>query len=164
VSIGSLYQYFPSKESIIAELIEKKFSQEVALLELRLQESQNLSLEQLVRSYLTGVAQAQRQNPKLRKVLIEQVPRSGKLSELMNYQEKLASKIGEQLQKRSDIRKTNPEISAFILTHAVEAVLHAAGSRNQSYLENPQFLQECVELVCRYLAISAKVIERDIVF
>src|SRR5579883_3280485 len=79
VSIGSLYQYFPSKEALVAAVIERHTQQlsqlaHAALLKAAAQPL-TIGVRELVRAGIDG----HRVDPKLHRVLAEQVPRTGRL-------------------------------------------------------------------------------------
>src|SRR5262245_13011013 len=79
VSIGSLYQYFPTKEALVAALTERH-TQELADVVLdAMREVSELPLEAGVRALIRSAIDAHRVDPKLHRVLTEQVPRFGRL-------------------------------------------------------------------------------------
>src|SRR5262249_31087629 len=77
VSVGSLYQYFPGKEALVAAVMERH-SQELMQVGRRvLAEVAALPLEQAVRKLVAAAIEAHRIDPKLHRVLAEQIPRTG---------------------------------------------------------------------------------------
>ena len=82
VSIGSLYQYFPNKEALVAALCERHVGQMLAICEAKLTELATAPLPVAAREIVRALLRAHAVEPKLHKVLIEQVPRVGRLGEL----------------------------------------------------------------------------------
>ena len=79
VSVGSLYQYFPSKEALVAAVMERHRRDLLHVARGTLEEAATLPLEPAVRK-LVGVAiKAHSVDPKLHRVLAEQIPRTGGL-------------------------------------------------------------------------------------
>jgi AcrR family transcriptional regulator len=75
VSIGSLYQYFPSKEAIVATLIEHHAGEMVSAIAAKLKAVWDAPIEIALCELVNACIQANKVNPQLHKVLIEQVPR-----------------------------------------------------------------------------------------
>jgi AcrR family transcriptional regulator len=69
VSIGSLYQYFPSKQAILLELLHRHRSAFVVQLEQALATSANASLEAVVRKLVVIAVDQQLARPDLTRVL-----------------------------------------------------------------------------------------------
>src|SRR5215467_12812463 len=79
VSIGSLYQYFPSKEAVVAAVIERH-TQELSQVVLNaLLKVSARPVEIGVRELIAAAIDAHRVDPKLHGVLAEEVPRIGRL-------------------------------------------------------------------------------------
>ncbi len=82
VSIGSLYQYFPSKEALVAAVIDRhtqKLSQVARAALLKVAAS---PIEIAVRELVAAAIDAHRVDPKLHRVLAEEVPRTGRLENI----------------------------------------------------------------------------------
>lgn len=69
ISVGSLYQYFPSKEAILAELLHRERQSLCAALERHLETSANLGLTDAVRGFLKTAAVHQLARPDLSRTL-----------------------------------------------------------------------------------------------
>src|SRR5262249_12316594 len=73
VSIGSLYQYFPSKEALVAVLIDRHQQQMMQLLRDALIKVAMRPVEEAARELVTVMIDAHRVDPQLHRVLVEQV-------------------------------------------------------------------------------------------
>src|SRR3569833_4414464 len=73
VSVGSLYQYFPSKEALVAAVIDRHNEEIMAIVRTALTEVADLPLDKAVRKLVTVAIEAHRINPKLHRVLAEQI-------------------------------------------------------------------------------------------
>src|SRR5688500_9562351 len=75
VSIGSLYQYFPNKEALVASLAEAHLDEILRLVEDGLADTAELPLADSVRSLVSAMLRVHQLEPALHRVLHEQVPR-----------------------------------------------------------------------------------------
>src|SRR6185437_8121020 len=79
VSVGSLYQYFPSKEALVLAVIERHNREILQLVRAVLDEIAPLPVEEAVRRVVAMAIEAHRIDPKLHYILAEQIPRTGRL-------------------------------------------------------------------------------------
>ena len=80
VSIGSLYQYFPNKTAIVAALIQRHADRQLEVLREQVAKIRDVNLAEGVRSLVTAVLAAHRVEPELERILLENVPQTGKLA------------------------------------------------------------------------------------
>ena len=83
VSIGSLYQYFPNKEALVAALIEGHANEIVRVIEAALDDPALATVADGIRALIKAGMVAHRIDPALHKILNEQVPRVGRLAKAM---------------------------------------------------------------------------------
>lgn len=82
VSVGSLYQYFPNKESIVAALIARHNRQMLDLLRSSMEAVATLDLESAMRELIGAMVAAHRVDPDLHRIFDEQIPRMGQPDEI----------------------------------------------------------------------------------
>jgi AcrR family transcriptional regulator len=151
VSIGSLYQYFPNKESLIAALAQQHTEEMVALVESNLQNIDDKPIPQVLGRIIAAAIAAHAVNPDLHRVLNEEVPRSDRLRNLAD--QKVTGMLRTYLEHHADrLHPQNLDLTVFILARTVEALTHAA------VLEYPEFLatrgeleQEITAMLTKYL-------------
>ena len=86
VSIGSLYQYFPSKEELVAALIERHMDEMTCVVAEAAVRLRDAPLEVAAREIVRMMIAAHAVDPKLHRVLVEQVPRVGRLEKIEDVQ------------------------------------------------------------------------------
>ena len=88
VSIGSLYQYFPNKEALVAAVSERHSHEVLQLMRASLVKVAARPIEVAAREFVSVAIDGHRVNPKLHRVLAEQIPRIGTLKnvEAINQQ------------------------------------------------------------------------------
>jgi AcrR family transcriptional regulator len=155
VSIGSLYQYFPSKEALVAALVDRHTTETTALVRTKLAEVAHAPLPIAVRTMIDALFDAHMVDPTLHKVLIEQVPRVGKLERVVGLQREAQAMVELLLESRkADIRCTDAGAASFVLCQAVEGVTHAAVVGELAPARWKAVASELTEMVLRYLAPS----------
>jgi AcrR family transcriptional regulator len=152
VSIGSLYQYFPNKESLIAALLERHVQDAFDLLPRELARAEGRPLRDAVRLTVDYAIAAHRQDPELHIVLMEQIPRVGALPSAAEIDRRFHAQATAYLEAEADrVRPCNKKLAGFIASQAIEALTHAACLHHPEYLADPQFASEMTELIARYL-------------
>ena len=155
VSIGSLYQYFPNKEALVAALIEDHIERMTAAIFSELSRVQALPLAAQVRAVIDLLIRAHSVEPKLQRVLTEQVPRVGRIGKILEL-----DAIGQRMisgmlaMHKGTLAIRDPDLSAFILVTAVESICHRAVLFSPERLVDPRFVDETCLLVNRYLGIA----------
>ena len=79
VSVGSLYQYYPGKEALVAAVIDRHNQEIMRVVRSALAEVATQPIEKAVRRLVAVAIEAHRIDPKLHRVLAEQIPRTGRL-------------------------------------------------------------------------------------
>jgi len=153
VSVGSLYQYFPNKEALVAVLMERHVREMYAVLEREIARLSSLPLRRAVRELVDLMVQAHAVEPKLHRVFAEQVPRVGQLKRIVEVERRFEMLTRDVLERLGDrVRPRNLAMAAFVVIQAVEALTHAAVLYHPDKLGSDEFTDEVVELVGRYLA------------
>lgn len=152
VSIGSLYQYFPNKESLVRALNDQHTRGILELLRVRYAEVRHAPLEVAVRAIVSAMVEVHRVDPDLHRVLVRATPAVGALEETRRVEEAAAALLVAFLKARADeLRPLDFELSAFLLVHSVEALTHAAVLEHPELLEGDLFIQETTRMILGYL-------------
>jgi AcrR family transcriptional regulator len=152
VSVGSLYQYFPSKEALVAALVERHVEQMTSLVKGKLAEVSAAPLDVAVRTMIESMFAAHAVDPRLHKVLIEQVPRIGKLERVVGVEREVEVLVAIFLAARKDeIRRSQLEAAAFVVCNVVEAVTHAAVLAELKEPRRSEVAVEVTDMVLRFL-------------
>jgi AcrR family transcriptional regulator len=152
VSIGSLYQYFPNKESIMAALMEQHSNEIAELVEAKLSYLFDKPLEIVIPELIRAVIAAHAINPRLHQVLNEEIPRSERLQQMQQAEERIAGLLQVYLERWSDrIHPKNLKMTVFILERTVESLCHSAVIEHPDFVIDSQFEQEVSNLLLSYL-------------
>ncbi|MGW1422050.1 TetR/AcrR family transcriptional regulator [Bradyrhizobium manausense] len=124
VSVGSLYQYFPSKEALVAAVIDRHHEEIMGIVRATLCDVMDMPIEKAVRRLVTFAIDAHRINPKLHRVLAEQIPRAGKL-DVEAFNREVHTLVRAYLDShRKEMRKIDLDVATFICVSTIEAVAH----------------------------------------
>jgi AcrR family transcriptional regulator len=154
VSIGSLYQYFPNKEALVAALIEHHLDLKSAMTVAELQRTASLPAAQAVRAMIVLTIESYREQPDLKRVLIEQVPRVGRMAKIAALHAGTLQMITAILAAREkELSISDPNTAAFILMSAIEAICQRASLFEPARLRDPALIDEATAMVTRYLGL-----------
>jgi AcrR family transcriptional regulator len=146
-SIGSLYQYFPNKLSLIEAIRRRHFDGVIAVLKKACTEPAESSVDSLVQ----GMLQLHSSNPSLHKALLEEAPRFGPsvahVEFEKEYRELFCAFVSKHLGGR---RIASTRLIARVLAAAIEGAVHEAAMHGLS--RSPALKREIVSLVCSYLS------------
>jgi AcrR family transcriptional regulator len=152
ISIGSLYQYFPNKESLMAALMEQHSNEIAELVETKLSLLFDRQPEKAIPQLISAVIAAHAINPRLHQVLNEEIPRSERLQQMQQAEERITGLLRAYLERWNDyIYPQNLEMTVFILGRTVESLCHSAVLERPDFVTNSQFEQEVSNLLLSYL-------------
>jgi AcrR family transcriptional regulator len=155
VSVGSLYQYFPSKEALVAAVIERHQHEIMQTVRSELVGVLEQPMEKAVRRLVAVAIKAHRVDPKLHRVLAEQIPRVGKLEKLERFNVENYALFRTYLESRRDeVIVDDLELAAFVCVTSIEALTHNAVLHYSKMLSNEAMeavTDEVARLVIGYL-------------
>lgn len=152
VNIASLYQYFPSKHAIIAELRRRHGAEARAAVRRVLVERRGGDLEATVRALVsTGVA-AHAVNPELHRVFSEELPPL-RYSDISAADPSLVAEF-RGLLTRSAAGFKDPGLTMWMVATIANAVLHRAVVERPDDFSSGLIEDELVTLLVRYLKRS----------
>jgi AcrR family transcriptional regulator len=155
VSIGSLYQYFPSKEALVAALVEHHQERMRDALSQSLPTEAPANLTERALFLVRGMIAAYRVDPQLHHVLCQEVPKIGELQNVYGFEQRLAEMCRRYLFVPGDpIRVTDVDRGVFLLVHAVPSVVRAAIQADPAAQGDQRVSEELTDMIVRYLAAA----------
>ncbi len=152
VSIGSLYEYFPNKDAILASLRQRQHDRMRGLMSAALAEVLELPLRAAVRRTIEVMVEAHSVDPALQFALMWQVPEhaSGPSHSVEQQFFELTKAYLEG--HREEVRPRDLELAAFFSVQTVQSLTHAAWIAFPERLRNGRLTDELTDLILRYLA------------
>jgi AcrR family transcriptional regulator len=152
VSVGSLYQYFPSKEALVAALMDRHVDEASALLWAAADRLMGATLEVAVRGIVQLMIDVHRVDPLLHKVLHEEVPRGPQRERYAALEERALTLARAFLEThRAELRDMDLDLAALIVAGTIESLTHGAVIHRPDLLADARLVDEISTLVLRYL-------------
>jgi len=155
VSVGSLYQYFPSKEALVVAVMERHNRDLMQVVRDALAQVAGLPVEQAVPKLVAAAIKAHRIDPKLHRVLAEQTPRTGRLANIEAFNRENYALFRGYLEAHCDeVRTVDLGLAAFVCVTSIEALTHTAVVHHSESFSDEAFealVDEATRLIVRYL-------------
>jgi len=156
VSVGSLYQYFPSKDALVAAVIDRHREELGRVVRGALAKASAQPIEQAVRTLVAAAIDAHRIDPKLHRVLAEQIPRTGRLEKVETFSRENFTSFSRYLERhRDEVREVDLDLASFICVTTIEALTHSAVLHNPAMLSDDAavkaLIDEATRLIVSYL-------------
>ena len=152
VSIGSLYQYFPNKEALIASLSKQHLDDIQATLDKGLAQVATLRFRDLVRAMVDANVSAHLINPGLHSALSDQLPDQGAHDWRVDFERRAHESVRALLNAhRKEIKVRDTDLAAYVIRRSVEACVHNAYRDRRADMKSGALSREVSELVLGYL-------------
>jgi len=155
VSIGSLYQYFPGKEALVAAVIDRHNQAIMRVVRAALADVADRPPAVAVRRLVAVAIEAHRIEPRLHRVLAEQIPRTGRLEDIETFNREAHALFRDYLGRHRDaLGVADLDLAAFLCASAIEAVAHNAVLHRGAALTpevTATLVEETTRLVLGYL-------------
>ena len=152
VSIGSLYQYFPSKEALVVAVAERHNREIMDVIGDTLTRMESLPVEEAVRSLVAIAIQAHLLDPDLHRVLSEQIPQLGPFEHLETANREAYNRFRAYLEsRREELPDMDLDVAAYVSATSIEALAHNAVLRHSHTFSREVLIDHATRLVVGYL-------------
>ncbi|WP_255657238.1 TetR/AcrR family transcriptional regulator [Actinoplanes sp. L3-i22] len=146
VSIGSLYQYFPNKDAILAELLVQHIDDSAPP-----PDPTGLDLTGAVRQFVRQAVDHHRIDPRLLRMMVEEAPLSEDLkTKISRYDRKRSAELRTLVAAFPEARLTDPDTAIRIIVTTVEIVTHTLMAAPDP-VDPARLEDQLVELITSYL-------------
>ena len=152
VSVGSLYQYFPNKESLLGELMRRHVEELERGIAAITAEAAARPLGETVRALIEDNVRAHLVDPELHRVLSEEVPRLGPLDWRSAYGERCTQRVRDALALRqSELVIRDLDLAVYLVTRTVETAIHDGVVHRPDDLRSGALAEELTRMIVAYL-------------
>lgn len=158
VSVGTLYQYFPSKEAVAVALLEAHITETNRKLHewVGHMVSKRHGLREALLDYVRGVMDVHEARPRLQHILLEETPLPERLHQILLNAESVAieTMVG-LLQLYPEVRRDDLARSGYFVIHTVESLTHRfAAHRDERTIHKDNFVAELATMLVAYLTCA----------
>jgi AcrR family transcriptional regulator len=152
ISIGSLYQYFPSKESILGKMIDTFIEKEIRMLEKTLLADKPQNLEETIESIVEAVIESKRKQTRFTKLFAQKFLSLAKEDSMKKMDTHVLNLFRTHIEKfKDEIRTENLDLNLYILYQTVRIVPVAMIFDNAFSLSDKNLKKELVYLCYNFL-------------
>jgi|GEM_PF-374461 len=155
VSIGSLYQYFPNKESILVALMERHLLQVQPIVQeaIEAMDDESIPVARSLERLFARLVEMHEREPKLNRILAEQVPLPPVVEKMHAAGElSVAMRIAASLERRRDTRSDDALAMALVLAQATEALSRWIAHHAPASLDKRAYTRQAVRMLADFVA------------
>ena len=153
VSVGSLYQYFSTKESVLNALIEFNLKRALRRTEGDFERVVALSPEAAARLMVRAIIASNSTRRRIEHALVRYFCRVGDLTSLTLHDDKVHQVIARFLRTLGPaIRPSNIELASFLIFNSVRAAVVMSIVQKPEQLDSAELEDELVRLIVAYLS------------
>lgn len=151
VSVGSIYQYFGNKETILAELGNRHIDEMLTIIMATLQKLPSLDLKEALETMVHAVMDAHKQEPQLHQVLVRELNKLDGYTRVEELDGVLLNLTESFLKSRAhEISSEDLKLASFVVMQTIENLTHQ-GVLFAPQIDLSKLTKECSHMLYCYL-------------
>ena len=156
VSVGSLYQYFPNKQALVAALIQRWCDDVMATMSGQFLSVREKSAREAVETLVRAALHTSKVNIKLHRILLQQIPNVGASPGLLEFNRRMSDVVAGWLElHRDQLVVEDFHLTAEIVVMTLSGLSDYALLHRPELLESPAFEAQLCRLMLGYLVPRA---------
>ena len=151
VGIGSLYDYFRDRRSLLSALAAKVTEDNLRAFEELLETTHPLSLREGIERIIDFCFSTYTTNTRGPRAVLKIAHTVGLMPTLAQSQTVFSESLASALRKRTDVNVANIDVGAWIVTQAMMGVIHTLIWQDEPPVPLPALREELITLSCKYL-------------
>lgn len=151
VGVGSLYDYFRDRRSILSGLAAKLTQENLGRFEAELSVTQELPLEEAVSRITALLVGTYLEDVRIPRAVLRIAHRTGLMPTLAESQATFARALASWLRRRSDVRVADVDAAAWMITNMAMGAVHAFIWSESPEISVEQLRTELVRAIVAYL-------------
>ncbi len=152
ISIGSLYQYFPNKESLANALVEKFVRNHAEKVEKLLVSMAKKPADEMISEIITEVVSMYFSNLKMLRILAALIPKINMIPSVLETRRRIVQSISKELQARaSEIDCKDIDFAAFLIVNSIMGVIQVILYDSSREVDQMELSKELTKMARRYL-------------
>lgn len=153
ISVGSLYQYFPTKDAIFAFMMDRYVQSQTAMVDKLLAEGgPTRDLKTTIQVIITAIMETKRKQSKFNRMFAQKLLSFSNYEALNRQDDHLIALFRAHLSSyEKEIRTENLELTLYFVIQSVKCLPISLLFQNRFDFKDPKVDQELVELIYRYL-------------
>jgi AcrR family transcriptional regulator len=152
VSIGSLYQYFPNKESILSELVRRHLADLERGINDIADRALTAPLDEVIGALIEDNVKAHLIDPKLHGVLTEQVQHLGRIRWQDEFEARVTARVRAFLEaRRGELAVKDLDLATYLVTRTVEACVHDGVTARPQDMASGALARDLTRMIAGYL-------------
>jgi AcrR family transcriptional regulator len=155
VSVGSLYQYFPSREALLAAVIERRVERDEQQLSAHMAALADAPLATVIRAGAHFLVDVYRREPELYRTMIDEMDRVAREQRVQDMVDDAIARMVAMLAPHRDaLRVDDLELAVYTLVTAQIAVVRDAVHRRPALLQDSRLAELLGTLAVRFLGLE----------
>lgn len=153
ISVGSLYQYFPTKDAIFAFMMDRYVQSQTDIIDKILaEEGPSRDLKETIRIIVMAIMEGKRKQSKFNRMFAQKLLSFSNFESLNRQDDHLIALFKEHLKPfEKEIRKENIDLTLYFVIQSVKCLPISLLFQTRFDFKDQRVDQELVELIYRYM-------------
>ena len=157
VGVGSLYDYFADRGSILSGLAAKVTEDNLRRFEEQLEKSRHQPLPIAIGELIDLMFDTYLRDVRVPRAVLRVAHRIGLMPTVADSLALFATALAKALRQRDDVRKDDLEVAAYVVTNMAMGVLHTSMWAEERPFTDPQLRDQLVAACLAYLRVAPAV-------